>query len=400
MPTLPADLASRRVALVHDWLVSTRGGESVLASLCRLFPGAPIFTLFHDPKSMRGPVGAAIAAHPIYPSFLQTIPGARRVYRALLPVLPYAVEAFDLRGFDLVVSSSHCVAKGVIPSPDATHVSYVHTPMRYAYEQLPDYFGPDRLALPVRIAVRAVMHHLRVWDEASANRVDHYIANSHHVARRIQARYRRTASVVHPPVDVERFHVARAGARHGRFLMLGAFAPYKRVDLAIDSFNRMALPLDIVGTGQDERRLRAMAGPTVRFLGPLDDAAVSDAYATARALIFPGEEDFGITPVEAMASGTPVIAYGRGGAAETVVDLRQGSAATGILFGEQSVQGLADAVGRFIRHERDFNPEAARAQALRFSRTHFEARMVEVLAKHLSADLRPSSENGRSPVSP
>ena len=393
LPTVPPQLAGLRVALIHDWLVSTRGGESCLASFCRMFPQAPVFTLLHDPAGMTGPTGQAIAANDIRTTWLQQIPGATRIHRALLPLFPHAIESIDLRGFDLVLSTSHCVAKGVIADPSATHVSYIFTPMRYAYEQLPEYFGEPRFPLVARAAARYMLHHLRLWDEVSANRVDHFIAISNHIAERVATRYRRNASVVYPPVDMERFAGKPRAERQGHFLMVGAFAPYKRVDLAIEAFNQLKLPLDIVGGGQDERRLKALAGPTIRFLGRLGDDDVARAYADARAFIFPGEEDFGITPLEAMASGTPVIALGRGGAAETVLDVSQGKNATGVLFADQSVAGLVDAVRRFLQHEDKLSPAAARRQAMKFARPQFEANMVEALARIVAQDSRVSSSS-------
>ncbi len=393
---LPPSLAGRRVALVHDWLVSTRGGESVLASFCRMFPDAVVHTLVYDPAGLIGGVGDIIRRHRVVQSPVGKLPMASRVHRGLLPLFPYAIEAFDFRGYDLVLSSSHCVAKGVIVPPTTPHVSYIHTPMRYAYEQLPDYFGAGRLPLPLRAVVGGLMHHIRLWDEVTQSRVDHYVANSHHVARRITARYRRDSVVVHPPVDMDRFDVGKGWPRpDAPFLMLGAFAPYKRVDLAIEAFNRLKLPLAIAGGGQDEKRLRAMAGPTVSFLGRLSDEDVAKAYANARAFIFPGEEDFGITPLEAMASGTPIIALARGGATETVLDVAHGPDATGVLFEDQTVDGLCTAVERFLAHEQDFRPEAARAQAMRFARPRFEAAMVDVLANAVAPGHPPRGAGAR-----
>lgn len=385
-PAVPTRLRGLKVALVHDWLVSTRGGESVLASFCRLFPDAPVYTLFHEPESMTGVVGDVIRSADVRTSFLQRIPGASRVHRALLPLFPYAMESFDLRAFDLVLSSSHCVAKGVIVRPDALHVSYIHTPMRYAYEQLPDYFGPGRVPALARVPIQAAMHHLRLWDETTASRVDHYLANSHHVAQRVLTRYRRPAHVVPPPVDLTRFRLGTAEEhRAGHFLMVGAFAPYKRVDLAVQAFNQLGLPLDIIGGGQDEQRIRALCGPTVRMLGRLPDEDVAESYARARAFIFPGEEDFGITPLEAMAAGTPVLALGRGGATETVMDVEDTSVSTGVFFAEQTLDGMVAAVQRFVALEPRFRPEAARARAMQFARDRFEARMVASLEAMVAA---------------
>lgn len=374
-----------RVALAHEWLVTMRGGERVLEALCELFPDAPLFTLVHAP----GSTSPLIENRPIHTSFLQRMPMGVSRYRHYLPLMPPAVESLDVTGYDLVVSSSFCVMKGLVTRPDATHVTYCHTPMRYVWEQQNEYFGPGRAGALTRGVATLATSWLRHWDEASARRVDHYVANSAHIARRIRKRYGQEADVVHPPVDCARFdRVARETPERGDYyVMLGAFAPYKRVDLAIEAFTRLGKRLLIAGAGQDAERLRARLGPggPVELLGEVPSEQVPGLLAGARAFVFPGEEDFGIAPVEAQACGTPVIAFGRGGALETVVgiDDAQGRAPTGVFFEEQTVDALADAVERFERVQDSFDPDAIRRHAQRFDRPRFLDEMRRLLAPYL-----------------
>ena len=359
-----------KVALVHDWLVSYRGGEKVLEAMCGLFPDAEIFTLVHAP----GSVPRAIEDRPIHTSFLQRLPGIHRRYRHFLPLMPAAIEGFDLRGFDLVISSSHCVAKGIRKPAGARHLSYVHAPMRYMWDIFDDYFGPGRASLPVRAAARLVRPWLQRWDRRSARGVDRFAANSHHIARKVHAFYGQSAAVVYPPVELERFcaQPLAGSGKGGYFLWLGALAPYKRVDLAVEAFRQLRLPLWIAGTGQDAGRL-AQVPPNIRMLGHVPDAQVPALYRDARALVFTGEEDFGLTPLEAQACGRPVIALARGGALETVTD------DTGLFFSEQTPASLAEAVRRFEAWEERFEPAAARANARRFG--------LERFCKELSAQV-------------
>jgi glycosyltransferase involved in cell wall biosynthesis len=372
-----------RVALVHDWLTGRRGGELVLAQLVRLFPDSEIFTLLHVP----GSVGADVESRPVHTSPLQRLPGIEHRYRSLLPLMPAALRSFDLRGFDLVVSSSHCVAKGARAPPGTPHLAYVHSPMRYMWDQFEAYFGPGRASLPVRAAAAAARPWLQAWDRRTAADPDALVANSEHVARRIARFWGREADVIHPPVDLDRFGAPpveaqpptpgerlRSGAwappveaQPGYFLWLGALAPYKRVDLAVEAFRRTGHVLWIAGDGQDARLLRTGLPPNVRWLGKVTDEEVPELYRGARALIFPGEEDFGIAPLEALASGRPVIALARGGALETLTP------ETGIFFDPPAPEALVDALRRFEAAERSFDPARARARAELFSQERFRA---------------------------
>ncbi|OGD11774.1 MAG: hypothetical protein A2Y86_06320 [Candidatus Aminicenantes bacterium RBG_13_62_12] len=365
--------APKKVALVHDWLTGQRGGEKVLEALAELFPGAPIYTLFH----VRGSQVPDIEDRRIHTSFLQKMPLARTKYRSYLPLFPLAVELFDLQDYDLVISSSHCAAKGVIPRPDALHVSYVHSPMRYAWNEYHTYFSGSRLGPLSRWIVPPVIHFLRLWDESSAARTDVFVANSKNVSRRIAKYYRRRAAVIPPPVDTDFF---RPGPEKTEdyCLIVSALVPYKRIDVAIEVFNKTGRELLIVGQGPDDKRLRRAARPNVRFLGSLAPGELLQAYRRARALLQPWEEDFGIASLEAQACGIPVAAYGRGGAAETVLNGR-----TGVLYEEQTAEGLESALDNLERLA--FNKFAARNNAMKFSRAIFKNRMSRLIRRAWAA---------------
>jgi glycosyltransferase involved in cell wall biosynthesis len=353
-----------KVALVHDWLVTQRGGEHVLEALCELFPQADIHTLVHRP----GTVHPRIEARPIHTSVLQRVPRIHKLYRHFLPVLPQVIESMRLEGYDLVISSSHCVAKGIRKPAGAKHLAYVHAPMRYMWDLFDDYFGPGRASLPVRAAAHAVRPYLQKWDRESTAGVDRILVNSQHIAGKVKRFWGRDASVVYPPIALDRFcqHPLEGLGQGGYYLWLGAFAPYKRLDIALEAFRQLDAPLWVVGTGQEAARLTSGALPShIRFLGPVPNEALAGLYRDARALIFTPEEDFGIVPLEAQASGRPVIAYGRGGALETVSPL------TGLFFDEQTPDALVEAVRRFEAWEPHFRPADARAQAERFSRATF-----------------------------
>lgn len=348
-----------KVALVHYWLVNMAGGEKVLEALCRLYPQADIFTHVVDREKLL----PEFRRHKISTTFINSLPASRRLYKKYLPLMPYALEQLDLTDYDLVISSESGPAKGVITRPDCLHVCYCHTPMRYLWDNWPAYMrSTGRLS---RLAMRLLLPSLRQWDCLSAQRVDHFVANSRHVARRIRKYWRREAAVVHPPVDTKAFTPrAEPGGEH--YLCFGRLASYKRVDLAVEVCTSLGRPLVVAGDGEMMQQLKAKAGPSVRFVGRQDDAAVRELMARSRALLFPGEEDFGIIPVEAMSAGVPVIAYGRGGATETVVD-----GETGLLFAEQTPESLAGALQRFEQCERDFDPRHLHAHAEKFSTENF-----------------------------
>jgi len=380
-PSLPEPLRRLRVSLVHDWLITWRGGEKVLDAIAELFPEAPIFTLFHDPKDMP----ASLQSHRIVSSVLDRVPFAKTRHRHFLPLMPGAMRLMDVGQTDLVLSSSHCVAKGVRIPQGANHVSYVHAPLRYMWDRFDDYFGPGKASGPVRFAARAMRPALRGWDVLTSTSVDRFLANSAHVARQIEQRYHRTANVIHPPVELERFasQSLEGTGEGGYFLCLGALAPYKRLDLAIDAFRRSGRELWIGGSGQSSQWLRDLP-PNVKALGQVSDAELPALYRNARALVFPGVEDFGITPLEAQASGRPVIAFAEGGALETVTP------ETGVFFSEQTVDALTTALAQFDAFEAEFDPAAARAQAMRFSRAAFQRALVAQLSAVMDR-ARPTS---------
>lgn len=379
-----------KVALVHDWLTGMRGGERVLERIAAMHPGAPIHTLVWK----RGSVSPAIESHPIVTSFLQRLPGAERRYRWFLPLFPRAIESFDLSGYDVVISTSHAAAKSAITAPGTFHLSYIFTPMRYVWDLEQTYFPPGRFPWPLSWYVRRTCARLRDWDRATSRRPDALLADSAHVAGRILRHWGREAEVLYPPVDVDRFRVRSAPAAPGaqeHYLLAGAFAPYKRADLALETCARLGRHVLVTGAGPEEPRLRRLAPPGTEFRGWVDDEEIGAVYASAKALLFPGEEDFGIIPLEALASGTPVIAFGRGGAIETVgrgaspealACVAAGGVAHvpgGVLFGTQTVEGLAAAIEAFERER--FDPAELRALALPFAAGEFDRKFREALER-------------------
>ena len=335
--TFSAEQRERRVAIIHYWLVGMRGGEKVLESLCRMFPNADLFTHVADPSKL----SSTLTRHKIIQTRVGRMPFARVLYQKYLPFMPRALEELDLSGYDLVISSEAGPAKGVIAPPDAPHLCYCHSPMRYLWDQYHVY--RNGAGLITRAAMPILAHGLRSWDVTSAARVDGFAANSSHVAARIRKYWRRESDVVHPPVAVNDFSAVRRSELGDYYLWAGELAPYKRPDLAVEAFRRLDLPFVVVGGPESTaRKLKSFAGPKTTFLGKVPFDELKTLMARCKALVFPGEEDFGIVPVEVMASGRPVIAYGRGGALDTIVD-----GETGVFFQEQSVEGLIDAVERF-----------------------------------------------------
>jgi glycosyltransferase involved in cell wall biosynthesis len=364
-----------KVAIVHDWLTGMRGGERVLEVLCEQYPDAELFTLLH----VRGSVTPAIEQRRIHTSALQHAPGVRHYYRECLLLFPMLVEQFDLERFDLVISSSHCVAKSVLTRADATHICYCHTPMRYAWDQFNAYFGRDRIGVVASRLMRSVMARLARWDRATAHRVDRYVTNSQHVAGRIRTYYNRDATVIYPPVDTEFFH-PNSAVPERYALVVSALVPYKRVDVAIDACRRARLPLKIVGKGPDRARLERIASSgnhqsaAVEFLGRVPDERLRDLYQRAWLTLMPGEEDFGIAPVEAMAAGKPVVAFRAGGALDTVVE-----GTTGVFFDRPTPQALAEAI--VAVDQVTFQPSVVRANAEQFSASVFRHRFAELLQR-------------------
>jgi glycosyltransferase involved in cell wall biosynthesis len=357
-----------RIAVVHDWLVTFGGAERVLQRILACYPQAELFTLVDFlPAADR----AFLAGRAVHTSFLQKLPFAHRRYRSYLPLMPLAVESFDLSAFDLVLSSSFCVAKGALTGPDQLHVSYVHSPMRYAWELQHQYLREADLTRGVRGALaRAMLHWLRIWDQRTANGVDAFISNSRFIARRVWRTYRRDSQVIYPPVDTGQF--TPGVGKDDFYLTASRLVPYKHVPLIVEAFARLPnRRLVVIGDGPEWRRVRDRAGGNVELLGYQDAAALLDRMRRARAFVFAALEDFGIAPVEAQACGTPVIAYGRGGAVESVIDGR-----TGVLFREQTVESLVDAIGRFESVERRFDAGEIRANALRFAERRFDEEFV------------------------
>jgi len=380
-----------KVALVHDWLNGMRGGEKCLEVFCELFPEAHLYALFHE----KGRMSPTIEAMDIRTSFVQKLPGVYKRYRYYLPLFPRAIGRFDFSDYDLIISSSHCVAKGAKPGPGTKHLCYCFTPMRYVWDMYEQYFGGDRGGIAGRV-MPLFRKRLQRWDVRASERVHRFVAISEHVRDRIRRHYGRDADLIYPPVDCGRFKPAEKTEDY--YLIVSAFAPYKRLDIAVEAFNKSGRTLKIIGGGQDAKNLRDIAGDNVELLGPQDDEALAHYYAHCRAFIFPGEEDFGITPLESQAAGRPVIAYAKGGALETVVPLnpRGGTKtlsgpATGVFFYEQTAEALNEALDIYERKAGDFDPAAARENAMRFDRARFKEEFRDYV-NALTADTEVSKE--------
>jgi len=349
-------------ALIHEWLVTLAGAESVLHSIYKLYPGT-IYTLFHDPNEVSGALWSGTEIHT---SLLQRLPFGKKHHRLFLPLFPMAIEQFDLRQHKIIISSSYAVAKGVLNSSDQLHICYCHSPMRYIWDLTFEYLEAAGLRGGLKsFIVRMMLHYIRIWDTVSANRVNEYVANSHYIAHRIWKCYNRTAHVIYPPVDVDRFHIGKH--RQNYFVTISRLVPYKRIDIIIEAFNRLKLPLVIIGEGPAMKNLKKIAGPTIDLVGHRSEPEVEELLSNARAFVFSAEEDFGIVNVEAQASGLPVIAFGRGGALETVIE-----GITGIFFKRQTTLSLIEAIQEFLEKEDAFDPQVIRNNAERFPRSRFE----------------------------
>ncbi|MBD3419499.1 MAG: glycosyltransferase [Chitinivibrionales bacterium] len=351
-----------KTALIHEWLVTNAGAESVLQSIYKLFPG-DIHALFHDPDGLRGTLWENAD---VTTSMLQRLPFGRKRYRAYLPLFPMAVEQFDLRDYKLILSSSYAVAKGVLNSSDQLHICYCHSPMRYIWDLTFEYLEAAQIERGLKsFLVRLVFHYMRMWDQISAARVNHFVANSYYIAHRIQKCYNREATVIYPPVDIHRFHVSRH--KDDYFITISRLVQYKRIDLIVKAFNELGLRLLIIGDGPARDRLKAIAQKNIEFLGYVSSPAIEEYLSKARAFIFSAEEDFGIVNVEAQAAGVPVVAFGRGGALETVIENE-----TGLFFWKQSPQAIIDAMRQFLVNEHKFDPAYIRQNAESFPRERFE----------------------------
>ena len=366
-----------KVAIVHDWLVVSGGAEKVLKNIIECFPKADIFAIvdfLEDRECVKG--------KPVETSFIQRMPFAKKRYRTYLPLMPIAIEQVDLSSYDLVISSSHAVAKGVLTGPNQLHVSYVHSPIRYAWDLQHQYLRESRLAKGIKSAMaRALLHYIRNWDSRSANGVDHLLANSQFIARRIRKAYRRDAIVIYPPVDVQ--NMTMCTQKDDFYVTASRMVPYKRIDLIVRAFSQTPeRKLVVIGDGPEMNKVRSNAGDNVTIMGHQSTDVLVDHLRRARAFVFAAEEDFGISVVEAQACGTPVIAFGRGGALESVVGLPL-ELPTGVFFGEQTPESLLEAVTRFERNANLFDPRQCRRNAERFSSENFKAALMSFIDARL-----------------
>ncbi len=366
--------AKMKVAIIHYWWLTNRGGEAVIKAVTELYPKADLFIHVYDEDMVRKALGEQFTGN-IYPSFINKLPFAKKLYQKYLPLMPMALEQLDLTEYDLIISSESGPAKGVVTRPDAVHVCYCHSPMRYLWDMYHSYLSTSgRL---IKVLFPWLAHWLRVWDRVSADRVDSFVANSNFIAKRISKFYRRESTVVFPPVDTSIFNAMRP--KESFYLCLGQMVGYKRADLVVDAFNQLDLPVVIIGEGELYDTLRKKAGPNIKLLGRQPFDVVKDHLERTKALVFPGVEDFGIVPVEAMASGAPVIAYKKGGVMDTVVHGK-----TGILFDSQTVEGLMEAVKAYEAGEYTFDPQELSAHAMQFDKAHFKT----ALAKHIDVTMK------------
>ncbi len=359
-----------RIALIHDWLAAYGGAERVLEAALELYPGAPIYTLVHRPQALRG---SRINEHEIRSSFLNRLPGAGTAYRAYLPLMPLAIEQFNLQPYDLILSFSSAVAHGVLTGPDQLHINYIYTPARFAWHRYQDYMQFGLASGPRGWLARLVLHYLRLWDLAASHRVDRFVAVSQWIARAVWRAYRREAEVIYPPVDVDRFRPLSPRADY--YITVSRLVPQKRIELIVDAFTELDHPLIVVGEGPEQRGLAARAGPNIQLLGWQSEEELQGLLGRARAFVHAAEEDFGIAPMEALASGCPVIAYGKGGLQEALVE-----GENAVFFSEQSARSLSAAVRALERGEQHFDPQELRRSAERFSKDRFKRKFASFVA--------------------
>lgn len=356
-----------KIALVFDWMTTNGGAEKVNTVLHKMFPQAPIFTSIFNPDVIKGFEKAAVTT-----SFIQNLPFAKNKHQLYLKLMPYAYELFDLSNYDIVISSSHACAKGIITKPETLHICYCHTPMRYAWDNWHGYIRDYKMNPILKSFAKKSLHKIRMWDRLSADRVDHFIANSETTKKRISKYYRRDSTVVHPMIDSKKFYISKE--TKGYFLAVGRLIPYKKFDLIIEAFNQIGLPLKIVGEGIIENELRNKAKANVEFLGNIDDKSLQKVYSECEALIFPQIEDFGITTLEAMASGRPVIALNQGGAVDTIIEGK-----TGIFFNKQTPEDLIRAIETYQKTKNKFDTHAIKKHAQTFDQEEFENKLNQFI---------------------
>jgi glycosyltransferase involved in cell wall biosynthesis len=373
------NLENKKVALVHDFLNQYGGAERVLEALAEIFPEAPIYTLLYEPKKMRG----KFARSDVRPSFLQKFPKfVKKRHKWLLPFLPTAPETFNLRDFDLVISSSGAWSKGIIVKPKTIHICYCHSPMRFAWDWNEKYLDEQELGSKRKLLARLALNYIRTWDKVASDRPDFFIANSNYTAERIKKYYGRESAIVYPPVEMNVVDVGRLQRRRPTstdyFLIVSRLSPYKKIEVALEAMNKLGLPLIIIGEGEPQyvKYLKSIASPKAKFLGFLPDDRIKEYYADCRAFLFPGEDDFGIAPVEAMSFGKPVIAFRSGGAKETIIE-----GETGEFFDEPTIEVMADAVRRFMENETNYDPEKIRRRAEKFSKENFRDNFLKEIGK-------------------
>ncbi len=359
-----------KVAIVHDYLVQYGGAERVFEKILTLYPKAPIYTLLYNPESLAPRLTELLQGRQIITSALQRFPGTTKHHRLFPLLMPYFIEQFDLSEYDVVISDTSSFAKGIITKPQTIHISYCHTPTRYAWDNSHQYIREYRNLLPFKPLANWGVHYLRIWDQQAAQRVDHYIANSFFVKKRIKKYYRRNAKVIYPPIETKKLKIASSPKRY--YLLVNRLLPYKKTALAIEAFNRLGLPLIIVGRGPEEKYLKKIAHKNIKFLGNVYGKDLRSLYRHCQALIFPQEEDFGIAPVEVMASGRPVVAYRSGGAIETVTE-----GVSGIFFDKQEPQALVRAVRQF--QALDFKPRNIRKSVLKFDEEVFKKNLDQFI---------------------